>query len=110
MATAEAPPVKPTPVILKAPPGRLELPEQAQPVVLEWGYLLNIVAIHLFSLAAFLPWFFSWTGLFLFLAGQLYGLFGITLCYHRVLTHQGLTLPKWLERSFAIVGVCCLQD
>jgi len=110
MATAEAPIVKPSPVIKTAPRGRLELPEASRPVVIEWYYLLNIAVIHLLSIYALLPWLFSWTGVFLFLVGQFYGLVGITLCYHRILTHQGLTLPKWLERFCAIIGVCCLQD
>jgi stearoyl-CoA desaturase (delta-9 desaturase) len=35
---------------------------------------------------------------------------GITLCYHRMLTHRSLVCPKWLERSLAVLGVCCLQD
>jgi stearoyl-CoA desaturase (delta-9 desaturase) len=34
---------------------------------------------------------------------------GINLCYHRLLTHQGLETPKWLEHLFATLGVCCLQ-
>jgi fatty-acid desaturase len=57
------------------------------------------------------PWYFSWTGLVIAVLGfPVYGLFGITLCYHRILTHQGLTIPKWLEHFFALLGVCCLQD
>jgi len=112
MAIAEAP-IRPVPVPAEdeKSPVRLDFPESAKPVELDWGYLVNISVIHLLSVPIVLPWFFSWTGLFLFVIGlPLYGLFGITLCYHRLLTHQGLTLPKWLERSFAILGVCCLQD
>jgi fatty-acid desaturase len=92
-------------------PTRLELPETAQPVQYDWGYVANILLIHVLSVAVVVPWFFSWTGLVLFVVGlPLYGLLGITLCYHRLLTHQGLVVPKWLERSFAMLGVCCLQD
>ncbi len=92
-------------------PSRLELPETAQPVQFDWGYLSNIVIIHLLSLPIFFPRFFSWTGVAVAVIGfPVYGLFGITLCYHRILTHQGLVVPKWLERTFAILGVCCLQD
>ena len=39
-----------------------------------------------------------------------FGGLGITLCYHRLLTHRGLACPKWLEYSFAILGVCAMQD
>jgi len=34
----------------------------------------------------------------------------MTLCYHRLLTHRGFGCPRWLERSFTLLGVCCLQD
>ena len=78
---------------------------------IEWGYLLNIVAIHALSLLAFVPGIFSWWGLVLaFICHHLHGLLGITLCYHRILTHQGLVIPKPLEHFFALLGVCCLQD
>jgi fatty-acid desaturase len=39
-----------------------------------------------------------------------FGVLGINLCYHRLLTHRGFVCPKWLEHTFAILGVCCLQD
>src|SRR3982751_2413704 len=90
-------------------PTSLALPDEVQPVRIDWGYLWSIAGIHLLSLLIFVPWYFSWTGVFLFVAGlPFYGLLGITLCYHRMLTHQGLKVPKWLERSLAIIGVCCL--
>src|SRR5436853_323164 len=83
--------------------GRLELPETAQPVQFDWGYLFSILGIHVLSVGVCLPWLFSWTGVVVFLLGlPFYGMLGITLCYHRALTHQGLTLAKWLERSLAI--------
>lgn len=112
MATAEAPTTNRSHgVALPIRPGRLNLPEATQPVQFDWGYLINITLIHVLSIPCLLPWFFSWTGLVLFAVGlPLYGQLGITLCYHRLLTHQGLTLPKWLERTFAMLGVCCLQD
>jgi len=60
---------------------------------------------------AALPWFFSWTGVVLAIAGvQVFGSLGINLCYHRLLTHRSLTCPKWLEHGFAILGICSMQD
>jgi stearoyl-CoA desaturase (delta-9 desaturase) len=57
------------------------------------------------------PYFFSWTGVFLAIFGiYVFGTLGINLAYHRILTHQGLVLPKWLERTFVLLGVCCLED
>ena len=37
------------------------------------------------------------------------GLFGITLSYHRNLSHKSFKVPKWLEYSFAYCGVHALQ-
>ena len=39
-----------------------------------------------------------------------FGYLGINLCYHRLLTHRGLKLPKWLEHTLSIFAICCLQD
>jgi len=66
--------------------------------------------LHLAALAACLPYCFSWTGVALALAGlYVYGTLGINLCFHRLLTHQGFEIPRWLEHLFATLGVCCLQ-
>ncbi|MCE9546557.1 MAG: fatty acid desaturase [Planctomycetia bacterium] len=90
---------------------RLATPAETQPLKIAWGHAISIVAVHLLALLALLPWLFSWTGLILAIAGFfVYGLLGINLCYHRILTHRGVTLPKWLEHTFATLGVCCLQD
>jgi fatty-acid desaturase len=63
------------------------------------------------SVLAFFPYFFSWTGVFLAVAGMyVFGTLGINLCYHRLLTHQGFIVPKWLEHTFAMLGVLCVQD
>ncbi len=62
-------------------------------------------------LLAFVPWFFSWTGVVLALLGlYVFGTLGINLCYHRLLTHRGLVTPKPLEHVLAILGVCCFQE
>ncbi|MDX1946303.1 MAG: fatty acid desaturase [Pirellulaceae bacterium] len=76
-----------------------------------WDYAISIALVHLLTIPVALPWLFSWTGLAACLVGvPLYGILGITLCYHRLLTHQGLVLPKWLEHFCALLGVCTLQD
>jgi stearoyl-CoA desaturase (delta-9 desaturase) len=70
-----------------------------------------IAGIHLIALLAFVPWFFSWTGLASACLGlYVFGSLGISLCYHRLLTHRSLACPKWLEHFFAILGLCCVQD
>ena len=36
-----------------------------------------------------------------------FGVLGINICYHRLLTHRGFACPQWLEHALAILGVCC---
>ena len=76
---------------------------------LDWSNTLWIVAVHAVAVLGFFT--FSW-GAFLLAMGIWWvtGGWGITLGFHRLLTHRGLTLPKWLEHAFAVLGVCCLQD
>src|SRR5262249_13145301 len=89
----------------------LSLPRGLQRNDRDWPAVSGLAVYHLLVLLAFLPWFFSWTGLVLGALGlYLYGTLGINLCYHRILTHRGLRVPKWLERIFATLGVCCLED
>jgi stearoyl-CoA desaturase (delta-9 desaturase) len=81
------------------------------PVELQWRYVIGIPLIHVLALLAFVPWLFSWTGVVCALAGHfVFGVLGINLGYHRLLTHRSFAAPKWLERSLAILGVCTLQD
>jgi sn-2 palmitoyl-lipid 9-desaturase len=103
---------KPLPDLIERLPGHNVLPpEGTRPVRVLKGYTAAIVAVHALSLLVFVPAFFSWTGVVLVLVGHhVFGLLGINLCYHRLLTHRGLILPKWLEHTFAVFGVCCLQD
>jgi fatty-acid desaturase len=76
-----------------------------------WSYAITVAVYHLLALLAVLPWCFSWTGLWLAVAGTyIFGSLGINLCYHRLLTHRGLVCPKWLEHGFAILGICSMQD
>ena len=90
---------------------KLPYPELVDRTSYVWPYVYGIGIYHLLALLAFMPWFFSWTGLAACLLGiYCFGTLGINLTYHRILTHQGVVLPKWLERTFAILGVCCMQD
>ncbi|WP_269932186.1 acyl-CoA desaturase [Aminobacter sp. HY435] len=78
---------------------------------IDWLTLSGLAFYHLVALYALLPWFFSWTGVFLCLAGiYVFGTLGINLCYHRLLTHRGFTCPKWLEHGLAVIAVCAFQD
>ena len=70
----------------------------------------GLAVIHIVALLAFWPGFFQWSALaaaavVAYLAGAL----GITLCYHRVLTHRSLRLRKPVEYLFALFGTLALQ-
>ncbi|MCO8124082.1 fatty acid desaturase [Stieleria sp. TO1_6] len=96
-------------------PQRLAPPEQTRPTRILWEYVAVLTAVHLVALLAVLPWtaayLFTWSGLIIGIAGHfVFGMMGITIGYHRLLTHRGFTCPKWLEHGLAILGMCNLQD
>ncbi|GJP49380.1 hypothetical protein CLOM_g8597, partial [Closterium sp. NIES-68] len=72
------------------------------------GYAVFLGSIHLLALAA--PFTFSWEAFECFVAMYVItGMFGITLSFHRHLTHHSFVLPKWLEYTFAYCGVLACQ-
>jgi len=78
---------------------------------IKWRYASPIIVIHLIALLACVPWFFSWTGVVLMALGlYVFGTLGINLGYHRLLTHRGFSCPRWLERTLAVLGVCCAEE
>ena len=96
-------------------PQSIPRPEATNPLTIAWPYLVVLSVVHLMALSAFFPWtagwLFTWSGLVLAIAGHFtFGMLGITIGYHRLLTHRGFTCPKWLEHTFAILGICNLQD
>ncbi|MFN3193197.1 MAG: acyl-CoA desaturase [Aureliella sp.] len=86
------------------------LPEKVKPLKLNLTYSITIVMVHLLGFLALVPYLWSWVGFFVFLAGiHIFGQ-GITIGYHRLLTHRSFKCPKWVERCFAILGICSMQD
>ncbi|KXZ49956.1 hypothetical protein GPECTOR_18g114 [Gonium pectorale] len=79
----------------------------------EWNttdlyYTGFIGGMHLLALAA--PFTFSWEMVGLFLGSYFVtGCLGITLSYHRMLSHKSFTCPKWLEYALAYCGVLAVQ-
>jgi fatty-acid desaturase len=60
---------------------RLMLPAGVRPFRLNWPYIIVIGAYHVAALLAFMPGYFSWSGLIVAMLGtHLCGLFGINLC------------------------------
>ena len=79
-----------------------------QPGDLKWDIILGIVVIHVGAL--FAPFTFSWSAFWVFMGLQLAtGMLGITLCYHRLLTHRSFQTPKWLEYFLTLCAVLALQ-
>src|SRR5262245_64426144 len=77
---------------------RLPLPAAVSVRRIVWFPAIFLVGYHLLALLAFVPWFFSWTGVILLIVGDyVFGVLGINLCYHRLLAHRGFRWPKWLE-------------
>ncbi len=96
-------------------PPRVDIPETAKPPQLQVSYALVIGLVHVAALMVAIPpmagYLFSWSGLVLAIAGHFfYGMIGINVCYHRLLTHRGFKCPLWLEHSLAVLGICNLQD
>ena len=70
---------------------------------LEWPTIIFFTVVHLLSLYALQ--FASWDAFLLMIfLGWVTGCLGLTLGYHRLLTHKSFEVPKWLERIFATCG------
>lgn len=99
------------PLVSTAHKERLGVPPAVFPRAIRWEYVIGISAVHLLSLLAFVPWLFSWTGVILVFVGQhIFSGLGISIGYHRLLTHRGFACPRWFEHFLALLGICCLQD
>ena len=78
---------------------------------IDWGAVIGVGGYHVLALLAFVPYFFSWTGVILTVVGtQLFCTVGINVFYHRYLTHKGFQTHKWFEYVLAVLAVCTLQD
>lgn len=75
-----------------------------------WPVVFFMAAIHFGALFAFLPSNFSWSavGLAVFLHWVTGGL-GITLGWHRLVTHRSFQTPKWLEYLLVFFGSLSLE-
>lgn len=80
-------------------------PEYATKERFNWGVALFIAAFH--ALAILSIWTFSWEGLaaaiVLYLAT---GSIGISFAYHRLHTHQSMTVPKWV--LYVATWIACM--
>ena len=76
----------------------------------DWPTGVGLLAIHLGAIGVFLPFFFSWQAVAAAAAiAYVTGGWGVTLNFHRVLTHRSARLVKPLEYLTAIFGTLAFQ-
>ena len=85
-----------------------------QPVPAErgknWLTIGFMIVIHALSLLALAPTFWSWQAVAsLLILYWVTACLGVTIGYHRLLSHRSFQLPQWLERFFATCGALSCQ-
>jgi stearoyl-CoA desaturase (delta-9 desaturase) len=77
---------------------------------INWVNTLFFIALHIGALLAFIPSNFSWTAVGVaFLLYWISGGLGVTLGFHRLITHRSFVTPKWLEYLLALCGTLACQ-
>jgi stearoyl-CoA desaturase (delta-9 desaturase) len=80
----------------------------APPVPLpKWDIAAGIILFH--AGALFAPWTFTWSAFWVFVVLQFVTGLGVTVGYHRLLTHRSFRVPKWLEYVLSVCGSLALQ-
>ncbi|HEY0798435.1 MAG TPA: fatty acid desaturase [Candidatus Baltobacteraceae bacterium] len=75
-----------------------------------WPTFFGLGVIHIGALGALIPALFSWRSVGAAVAlWYITGGLGITLSFHRMLTHRSLRMPRLLEYFFALLGTLALQ-
>ena len=81
-----------------------------QSTKIEVRFLVALITVHFLSLSAFIPCIFVWWGIPLVIVGSfIFGSLGISLGFHRMLTHRSVMFPNFLQRIWVLLGVCCLE-
>ena len=74
-----------------------------------WLHIVIYATLHLACVAA--PFFFTWSGLALcLLLYAMCGGLGITLCYHRLITHRSFATFRPLKHLLCMIGCTNLLD
>lgn len=75
-----------------------------------WANSIGLAIVHLGALLAFVPAFFTWQALVVAaVLSYLTGVLGVTLNYHRTLTHRSLRMIRPLEYFTAFLGTLAFQ-
>ena len=71
----------------------------------KWPTILFMLVIHILAGVALLPQFWSWGAVAtLLILYWVTACLGVTLGYHRLLSHKSFKVPQWLARFFATCG------
>ncbi len=74
------------------------------------GTGIGLIVLHLGTLLALIPSTFTWSGVAVAVVlCNLTGGVGLSLGYHRMLTHQSLRVPRWLNYTIATLGVLGME-
>jgi fatty-acid desaturase len=88
----------------------VSLPQPGQTVRIKHLEAYGFVVVHLIAALALLPWFFSWSGVVLLILGNyFFGVIGINVTFHRLVSHRAFSCPRWFECTLALIGTSCLQ-
>ncbi len=75
---------------------------------LNWSFVAIMAVMHAAAIAAF--FFFTWSALAAFFVMWVISEnIGIAVSYHRLLTHRGFVVPKWLEYTMAVCSTLAMQ-
>jgi len=73
--------------------------------MLKWPTIIFMLVIHLLAGVALLPQFWSWGSVAtLLILYWVTACLGVTLGYHRLLSHRSFKVPQWIARFFATCG------
>jgi stearoyl-CoA desaturase (delta-9 desaturase) len=89
-------------------PFKIETAKKQLPGTKDYTALFFVTALHIGAIAAL--FFFSWANLIGFVAFYVAGVLGITVGYHRLLTHKSFQTKKFVERFFALLGITAIQN
>ncbi len=75
---------------------------------INWITASVMIIFHIMAVVAL--FFFTWKALFVALfLWWLSASVGIGMCYHRLLTHRGYKIPKWLEYTLTVFATLALE-
>jgi fatty-acid desaturase len=75
----------------------------------DYPIAIGLAVIHLGALGIFVPALFSWSAVVVAVALYIVTGMGITLAYHRLLTHRSLVVAKPVEYALTLIGILALQ-